>query len=155
MNQDLLSTSTGPACSIRLAAPGDCDRIARLSGQLGYECTDQQVQARLVDMHNSGQHTVFVAELPGERIAGWIGVYIFRSVGMDPFAEISGLVVDEMVRSRGIGAMLLDAAEEWARGMGCSVMSVRSNVIRGRAHAFYESRAFRLVKEQKVFRKSL
>ena len=35
-------------------------------------------------------------------------------------------------RSRGVGKVLLDAAEGWARGRGCADISVRSNSKRAR-----------------------
>jgi GNAT superfamily N-acetyltransferase len=142
-------------CSTRPAELSDRDRIAELAGQLGYACTGQEVQERLAEMNELGSHAVFVAELPGHRIAGWIGVYVFRSVVLNALAEVSGLVVDETVRSRGIGEILLDSAEAWARRTGCTAMSVRSNVVRDRAHSFYEGQGYQVVKSQKVFRKVL
>jgi len=37
---------------------------------------------------------------------------------------------------------LLDAAEKWARGVGCDAISVRSNVKRERAHQFYRDNGY-------------
>jgi GNAT superfamily N-acetyltransferase len=70
-------------------------------------------------------------------------------------AEVNGLVVDEKVRSRGAGSKLLEAGEKCARKMGCAGMSVRSNVIRDRAHAFYLRKGYEHYKTQKAFRKAL
>src|ERR1700736_1115963 len=109
-------------CAVRPPEPGDYDKMADLAGQLGYECTGKEVRARLDEMQDTNQYAVYVAVLPGGRIAGWIGVYLFRTVELDSSAEISGLVVDQQVRSRGIGKVLLDAAEEWARSHGCSAI---------------------------------
>jgi GNAT superfamily N-acetyltransferase len=58
------------------------------------------------------------------------------------------LVVDEAVRSRGAGARLLDAAEAWARERGCAEMRVQSNVVRERAHTFYERHGYATIKAQ-------
>jgi len=68
---------------------------------------------------------------------------------------LNGLVVDDKRRSLGAGAMLLAAAERWAKSQGCKSVSVRSNVIRGRAHAFYERHGYEHYKTQKAFRKIL
>jgi GNAT superfamily N-acetyltransferase len=54
-----------------------------------------------------------------------------------------------------VGARLLASAEEWARKRGCKSMSVRSNVIRERAHKFYERNGYEHYKTQKAFRKKL
>ena len=61
----------------------DYDRMADLAGQLGYPSTGRQVRIRLDEMANSNHYAVYVAELPGGRIAGWIGMYVFRSVEQD------------------------------------------------------------------------
>jgi len=63
--------------------------------------------------------------------------------------------VDEQVRSGGVGWLLLEAAEQWARRMRCGVMSLCSNVIRERAHSFYERHGYEHYKTQKAFRKKL
>ncbi len=143
------------ACAIRPPRPADLDRMAVLAGQLGYPCTAEQVRARLERMQDPAGYAVFVAELPGGQLAGWIGAYLFRTVETDGHAEISGLVVDEGLRSRGVGKALLEAAEAWARSRGCDLMSVRSNVIRGRAHAFYERHGYACTKTQKTFHKRI
>jgi GNAT superfamily N-acetyltransferase len=129
--------------------------MADLAGQLGYPCTPKEVQRRLVDMLDRKQYAVYVAEFSEEEIAGWIGVYIFRSVELEAFAEISGLVVSEEARNRGIGKLLLEAVEKWARETGCAVISVRSNVKRKRAHGFYKKNGYEWTKTQETFCKKL
>ena len=106
-------------------------------------------------MTNSGQYGVYVAELPGGQIGGWIGLHVFRSVEQDSCAEISGLIVDQQIRSRGIGKVLLNAAEEWARSQGCSAISVHSNVTRERAHQFYTRNGYQNIKTQRYLFKTL
>ncbi len=147
--------SAHSACTVRPPTPDDYHKMAALAGQLGYPCTDGTIRDRLAGMQNSDQYAVYIAELSGGHIAGWVGVCIFRAVSSDKCAEISGLIVDEQVRSRAIGKRLLDAAEEWARLRGCDVISVHSNVTRERAHQFYSNNGFQHLKTQKLFLKSL
>ena len=155
MHQEIEHVSIQSACAVRLAQPCDSDRIADLAGQLGYPCTSEEVRMRLSQMQDANQYAVFVAELPTGQIVGWIGLYVFRAVEMETVAEISGLIVDEDIRSCGIGKMLLDAADEWARRLGCHVISVLSNVKRDRAHQFYTNNGYEHVKTQKELRKKL
>lgn len=129
--------------------------MAELARQLGYECTAEQVRVRLSEIRDANECAVYVAEIADAQVAGWIGVYLFRSVEMDKIAQISGLVVAEEHRSRGIGKILLHAAEEWAQGRGCREISVHSNVIRERAHRFYQRNGYETYKTQKLFCKSL
>ena len=142
------------ACTIRPPRPGDYEQMAQLAGQLGYPSTGPEVRRRLEEMRDPHQYGVYVAELANGQIAGWIGVYVFRAVELDGFVEISGLVVDERTRSRGIGKMLLDAAEGWAREHGYVGISVRSNTKRERAHAFYRQNGFQGEKTQTSLRKT-
>jgi len=155
MNQESSAMALNSPCVVRAAQAQDCNRMADLAVQLGYECTRQDVQRRLRDMQNSEQYAVFVAELSGRQVVGWISAYVFRAVVLDRFAEISGLIVDEAFRGSGIGKILLDTAEKWARHVGCTAISVHSNVIRDRAHRFYANNGFELLKAQRVFRKPL
>ncbi len=129
--------------------------MADLAGQLGYPSTAAQVRMRLGEMTDSNQYAVYLAELPGGEIAGWVAVYMFRTVVLDTCAEISALIVDQQIRSQGVGKILLDAAEAWARSRGCTAMSVHSNVKRERAHGFYERNGYEWTKTQKEFHKRL
>lgn len=148
------SARTHDRCVVRPPEPSDFERMAELAGQLGYPSTAHQVRQRLETMRDPNQYAAYVAVLPDGQIAGWIGIYVFRGVEVEPFVEISGLVVDERVRSRGIGKALLEAAEGWARAHGFDGLAVRSNVTRERAHAFYKRNGFEPGKTQASLVKS-
>lgn len=142
---------------IRKARRGDAARIAQLSGELGYPASTEQIAARLRQLTPASRHAVFVAELPdtGAGLIGWVHVSTSHLLESDTRAEVNGLIVAEGQRSAGAGAKLLQAAEEWARRRGCKGMNVRSNVIRERAHKFYEMHGYEHYKTQKAFRKLL
>jgi GNAT superfamily N-acetyltransferase len=88
-------------------------------------------------------------------LVGWLHVSVSNLLESDIRAEVNGLVVAEGQRSAGAGAKLLEAAEDWARRYGCLGMNVRSNVVRERAHGFYERNGYEHYKTQKAFRKAL
>jgi len=88
-------------------------------------------------------------------VIGWLHISVSRLLEVPLRAEVNGLIVDEGQRSKGAGARLLEAAEDWARNKKCVSVSVRSNVIRERAHAFYERHGYEHYKTQKAFRKPL
>jgi GNAT superfamily N-acetyltransferase len=138
---------------IRHAKPGDAKRIAELAGQLGYPATAAQMRNRLRGIKPASEHAVYVAELDG-KVVGWLHVSKQPLLEVELRAEVNGLVVDAQVRSRGTGARLLAEAERWARRVGCKGMSVRSNVIRERAHKFYIQNGYEHFKTQKSFRKT-
>jgi GNAT superfamily N-acetyltransferase len=140
---------------IRRARLADAPRLAELAGQLGYPSTEKQIRWRFRTIQPTSQNAVFVAESPSEGVIGWVHVSKEPLLDVDVRAEINGLIVDEERRSLGAGALLMSAAEDWARKHGCKSMSVRSNVIRERAHRFYERCGFEHYKTQKSFRKPL
>ncbi len=140
---------------IRRARSGDAPRLAELSTQLGYPATEAQIRKRLRAIQPASHNAVLVAEAKDAGVVGWIHVSKEPMLEVDVRAEVNGLVVADGHRSRGAGAHLLAAAEEWARKHGCKSMSVRSNVIRERAHQFYERNGYEHYKTQKSFRKPL
>ena len=140
---------------IRLAKIGDAARLADLSTQLGYPATAAEIRQRLRGIRPAAQHAVLVAEAKDAGVIGWLHVSRQPLLEVELRAEVNGLVVAEGHRSLGAGARLLAAAEDWARKHGCKGMSVRSNVIRERAHQFYERNGYEHYKTQKSFRKPL
>jgi GNAT superfamily N-acetyltransferase len=144
-----------PSVKIRRARNTDAPRLADLSGQLGYPTTTSEISKRLRRLKANGPNALFVAESGENGVIGWTHVSIKHLVEVGTCAEINGLVVADGHRSLGAGARLLDAAEDWARKRRCPMMSVRSNVIRERAHRFYLRQGYDHYKTQKAFQKPL
>jgi GNAT superfamily N-acetyltransferase len=140
---------------IRRALSTDAARIAELSGQLGYPTKPAEIARRLRKIKPPSQHAVFIAESPERKVFGWLHVSVSPLLEVPLRAEVNGLVVDRGAPSHGTGALLLRAAEDWARSRGCKSMSVRSNIIRERAHQFYLRSGYEHYKTQKAFRKPL
>ena len=140
---------------IRRARASDAPQLAALTGQLGYPATAAQIRKRLQGIKPASQNAVFVANSKKDGVIGWLHVSRDVLLESEIRAEVNGLVVAEGQRSLGAGAQLLAAAEDWARKHGCKNMSVRSNVIRERAHKFYERDGYEHYKTQKSFRKPL
>jgi|SRR5580704_909888 GNAT superfamily N-acetyltransferase len=141
--------------TIRRARSSDAQRLAELSGQLGYPTTSAEMAKRMRKLKPASQNALFVAESPVAGVVGWTHVSVTYLVEVGTRAELNGLIVAEGQRSLGAGARLLEAAEDWALKHGCPSMSVRSNVIRERAHKFYDRQGYEHYKTQKAFRKTL
>jgi GNAT superfamily N-acetyltransferase len=140
---------------IRRARSSDAARIAELSGELGYPATAKDISQRMRKLKAGAPNALLVAESPDARIVGWAHLSVTHLVESGTRAELNSLIVADGQRSLGAGARLLAAAEAWARKHGCPSMSVRSNVVRERAHAFYEREGYEHYKTQKAFRKYL
>ena len=144
----------GAQTKIRPARASDAPRLAELACELGYPSTTQEMKARLATLKPGSTHAVFVAETAGG-VIGWVHVSRNHLLDVPVRAEINGLIVSSAVRSQGAGKLLMQAAEAWARKRKCTGINVRSNVIRERAHKFYEREGFEHYKTQKAFRKPL
>lgn len=121
-------------------------------GQLGYDVPAPAVTARLQRLGEL--RDVFVAT-DGECVVGWAALLIDEAFVEGFGAFLEGFVVDEAARSRGVGRQLLEAVEYRARDRGCAEIRVQSNVLRERAHSFYERNGYLKVKAQYQLRKAL
>ena len=141
--------------TIRFTKEEDTEALSNLAGQLGYPSTSQQVLGRLtVLLARPDENAIFVADQNG-RLLGWVHAHLYRLLVDDPEVEIGGLIVDESVRGQGIGEQLMQAAETWAKKMGCSSVYLRSNTVRTSAHEFYKRIGYEIVKSQYAFRKRI
>ncbi|MBU2952740.1 GNAT family N-acetyltransferase [Marinobacter sp. F3R08] len=136
--------------NIRPAVLADNHEIERLAHVLT-PATEPEHQSgdALALLLNSDGHRIWVADL-GETVVGWLHAYLAVRVGVAPFVEIAGLIVDEQHRSEGIGSMLVAEAIAWAKSVGVTVR-VRSNSKRDATHKFYRVQGFKLLKQQHVF----
>ena len=139
---------------IREALLQDAGILISLTAQLGYPCTKEEIEERLIPYKNKAHGVVFVAVLDGT-VVGWISLNVVCYFYVKPFIEVSGFVVEEKERNKGIGKRLLEVAEAWTKEQGYRLIRIRTNVIRERAHKFYENNGYKKVKEQKVYIKEI
>lgn len=122
---------------IREAKAEDAAEIVALLQFLGHPVTQAKVLENLNRLA-SLLETPFIAEENGQ-VLGLIGVHIMVTIHRDtPVGRIPVLVVREDLHGRGIGRMLVEAAEERLRQAGCALIEVTSNNSRVDAHRFYE-----------------
>ena len=140
---------------IRPMIEADAGRVAELTTQLGYPADPETLVSRLAEVRTRVADEVLVAVDADDVPIGWIHVARLALLEESDLACINGLVVDEDHRSQGIGAALVEAAEEWAREQGATEIMVRSRSARVRAHRFYERIGYVEIKRSHVFSKSI
>jgi GNAT superfamily N-acetyltransferase len=145
---------TNAPAIVRLADIADAAALATLSAQLGYPADAETIKKRLIGLQQNPEHAVFVAESDAT-LVGWLHVFLRQLLESELMAEVGGLVVDERARGAGVGRSLMARAEQWARDHGCAAVTLRTNVVRKDAHAFYEKLGYANVKTQHTYRKRL
>lgn len=157
--------SAGPSLCIRAVTAGDAEVVARLSGELGYERSADEVRQWLerleslrevIETHAGVVPAVEVlVACEGDAVLGWVQVEMQRHLQDGERGLIAGLVVDAAARGRGVGAKLCRAAEAWVLARGVKAMRVTSRSTRERAHQFYLRDGYVQVKTSAVFEKAL
>jgi GNAT superfamily N-acetyltransferase len=138
--------------TVREATTSDGADIADLSGQLGYPATVNDIKKRIGEICDDDDCMLLVAEAGG-CIVAWLLIHLYRLVSSDCLAQVAGLVVDEAHRNQGIGALLMERAEEWAHERKCRGVILRSRSTRKDAHNFYKRLGYAGIKTQDVFLK--
>lgn len=125
-----------PKPTLRDAKPSDAPRLVELIHFLGHEVDEKSVRKNLTRLKKLGETPIVAVE--GKQVIGLIGVHAMTTVHRPaPVGRIPVLVVAEEAHRRGLGRMLVEAAEQWCRKQGCQIVEVTSNDRRGEAHAFY------------------
>jgi aminoglycoside 6'-N-acetyltransferase I len=101
--------------------------------------------------------TVFVAERKDGRLGGLLELsvrnYAEGCTGNTPYVE--SWYVDEDLRGTGVGRALMEAAEQWAREHGATVLASDAVVDNSLSHAAHRALGFEVVESIVVFRKRL
>ena len=121
----------------------DIEAIRRLSIQLGYPNQDNLLN-RLVMIHKDKNYITLVVEYEHQVIA-YTGFIRFQSWELDgEFIKIQVFVVDENYRGKGVGKLLLNAVEKFAKQHQIIRILLNSSNRPEReiAHRFYKSLGF-------------
>jgi GNAT superfamily N-acetyltransferase len=143
------------AAYVRRATVSDAAEIARLAAQFGYTVAAPEVRRNLETLGTVPSQYIAIAQDSRDSIGGWIQAQRTLVLTSSERAEIIALVVDAAMRRRGIGALLVEAAQQWARTQGLAEMVVRSNVQRDSSHLFYLALGYSRSKTQHVYGKTL
>ncbi|MFA2946878.1 GNAT family N-acetyltransferase [Acinetobacter pittii] len=139
--------------NIRSAKSEDTQAICDLLKQMGYPQPLALIQEKFEILHNDSNSQILIAEERG-KICGFLSLYFIPQIALQgDFAKICYLCVDENMRSKGVGHLLVQEAERLARQRGCDRMELHSGMQRPLAHQFYLREGY--IEAPKYFRKAL
>lgn len=128
--------------AVRDATIADSEAMARLVSDLGYPTSSRQMYMRLESILRDGDYHTLVA-CDGDRIVGFIGTRIGPLYESDRlYGQIMALAVARDWQRRGVGRLLVQAAESILSQDGARVFVVTSGNHRTDAHAFYEKNGY-------------
>jgi GNAT superfamily N-acetyltransferase len=129
---------------IRDAAFADLEELTALMTDLGYPTTLEEFKVRFENISAHADYRTIVAVADGE-IVGMAGLSknIFYEMNGN-YMRILAFVVKQSSRKLGIGKILIEAAENWAReqGLHTVVISSGNRAERDAAHLFYQKMGY-------------
>ena len=139
---------------VRPMAEADIAAGRLLLDQLGYDLTATEMRRRYAVIANTTGHAILVAECEA-RPVGLVHLYVRPALDKPPEVMVQAIVIDAAHRSKGIGKILMSAAESWASERGYDSVALHSNVSRSGAHSFYETLGYQLIATSHLFRREL
>ncbi len=152
----------GVDLAIREAGPADLEPIMRLHeedslGGHGDAWTPENraaYEAAFAAIAASPDNSLYVAEMDGRVVGTFQLTFIPALTGRGGMRlRIGSVQVLAALRSKGIGARMIQFAEETARARGARGVELSSNKRRTDAHRFYERLGY--AKSHEAFKKSL
>jgi GNAT superfamily N-acetyltransferase len=132
---------------VREAVPGEVERVLGMyewlfapPGSVPPGWDPERARAAIADAIADESSVVLVAEQRGD-LLGFCTAYLeLNSVRFGARCWIEDLAVSPQHRSQGVGGLLLDAAESWARERGATHLELDTGLAREDAQRFYERR---------------
>ena len=90
------------------------------------------------DIINSPWHNLLVAKDDNNKIIGIAAVSVIMGPGISKNAYLEDFVVDQTIRTKGVGNALWEEMLNWARKKGCKRMEFTCGNGRDIAQAFYK-----------------
>lgn len=138
---------------IRECKINDCKDIVLLnSNEMGYEYPIEDTKKQLQRLLNDSNHKIYVA-VTSDKVVGYIHANNYDLLYSPHLKNIMGIAVLSDFRKSGIGKMLLDEVEQWAKDTGALGVRLVSGETRIGAHAFYKACGYEENKSQKNFKK--
>ncbi|HET9016264.1 MAG TPA: GNAT family N-acetyltransferase [Thermomicrobiaceae bacterium] len=142
-----------PTITIRAGRMEDAPAEAELNRDVDW-CWDEE--QTVAEYHDDAYEpsSVLVAESDGQ-VVGKLELFVGAKSVHGRFGLIRRFVVHRDYRGQGVGRVLLDAATERARDLGCSFIELSVDVTNPAAHAFYQRDGFVEDRVEVMMRKSL
>jgi GNAT superfamily N-acetyltransferase len=135
---------------IREATSEDTQALAEILCQTGYPCKGEALGSRLSKYLGDPVSAVLVAD-DGAKVLGFACAHVIPLFHEDAsLCRLTIMGVAETCRRRGVGRLLMNAIEEFARQNSCRRVEITSSDHRVAAHSFYRALGYKEVSRRFV-----
>lgn len=114
-----------------------------------------ELTRRFENVINREDHTVLIAKDTSGNALGLIHVYERAALEKPVEAYIQSLVVTKAARRSGVGKVLNEAAESWAKDRGLQSIALHTQMHRDDAVSFYTEEGYAEITQSRMLRKTL
>ena len=126
---------------IRQVKTTDAAALSGLLGQLGYPATEPDCRDK-IRAHSKTGYKMLVADVE-QKAVGFISLHHYEVPHLPGrTGRITAFCMDEKFRGRRFGTLLLAAAEQHFKEVGCYKIEVTSNLKRVETHRYYLRRGY-------------
>jgi GNAT superfamily N-acetyltransferase len=130
------------------------DIVLLNKNEMGYYYPTEDTKKKLEQLLNDNNHKIYVAVVD-DRVVGYIHANNYDLLYAPHLKNIMGIAVLSELKRNGIGKLLLNKVERWARDTGAYGVRLVSGSTRIGAHSFYIECGYISNKDQKNFKKIL
>ena len=125
---------------VRLA---DAAGLADLISELGYHCSQMFARSKIRQLSGKATDRIFVA-VEKNVVTAFVSCHILPVIHQRGLlCRVTAICVLPEWRGRGVGKLLMDAVEDFARSRDCVKIEITSGVHRKSAHGFYRRIGYR------------
>jgi GNAT superfamily N-acetyltransferase len=117
--------------------------------------TSDFVREKLSGILKNKKSAVLVAENNEHKIIAYVYLFEVPFLEGDSPVELHSVLVDKNYRGQGIGKLIMQKAEEWAKSVGYKKIILSSRIQLEKAHGMYEGLGFTKYKQSFFFSKKL
>lgn len=138
---------------IRKMKQQDLEEICRLNKNELHSDYDLVKEKESWDKIKEDKNSIIYVAVDCETVVGYIHAGIYQTLCFAPMASILTLAVSADYQKNGIGKLLLEEVETWAKTNSCVGIRILSNETREVAHYFYQTCGYRKTRKQINFKK--
>ncbi|MDO4300126.1 MAG: GNAT family N-acetyltransferase [Clostridia bacterium] len=122
--------------------------------EMGYDYPLNKTKEKLENILLNKHDKIFVAEIDS-KVVGYIHANDYDVIYAPSMKNIMGIAVANEYKRQGIGALLIEQAESWAKSENVNIIRLVSGEKRTEAHNFYKKCGYGEGRKQLNFKKEL